>query len=239
MKGSDMEINVLGPPTVRHGDVPSELGPRLRRLLAALIVAGGEVVSVDRLVDIVWDGRPPDGAETSLKSYVTRLRRALQPSRDDLIRFRQPGYQLLVDDSELDSSLFERDLDEARRLARLAESQQSLVLIERALSRWYGDAYAGLAEEEWVRPEAVRLEDRRLEARQLQVEALLAMGETEQAIAECHRLIEIDPLSERPRDLLMRCLHAAGRQADAMRVVPEFRATLRDEVGLEPSPALV
>ena len=90
-----MQVSVLGSVGVRRdgaGDV--ELGARLRRLLAVLAVANGSVVSTDRLVDIVWAGQPPAGADKTLRSYVTRLRQALDADRDELIVFRQPGYAL-------------------------------------------------------------------------------------------------------------------------------------------------
>ena len=62
---------MLGPTSVRRDATVIDLGPRLRRLLAALVAAHGEVVSVDRLADIVWEGSPPDRAKTTLRTYMS------------------------------------------------------------------------------------------------------------------------------------------------------------------------
>ena len=115
-----MQVSVLGSVGVRRNGADAELGGRLSRLLAALSVSNGSVVSTDRLVDIVWAGEPPAGAEKTLRSYVTRLRQALDPDRDELIAFRQPGYALDLRPDELDSAVFDDELDRALQHLRTA-----------------------------------------------------------------------------------------------------------------------
>ena len=50
------------------------LSPKLRRLLAALAVHGGSVVSADRLADVLWGEQPPANADGALHNLVSRLR---------------------------------------------------------------------------------------------------------------------------------------------------------------------
>ena len=57
-------------------------GPKQRCVLAVLLVNHGSVVSVDRLIDAVWEDNPPPKALASLRAYVTNLRRALPVSTD-------------------------------------------------------------------------------------------------------------------------------------------------------------
>ena len=52
-----MEIRVLGPIEVGTGEPIAIGGPRQRRLMAALAQRVGEVVSLDRLIEIIWAGR--------------------------------------------------------------------------------------------------------------------------------------------------------------------------------------
>ena len=176
-----------------------ELGPQLRRVLASLVVRHGSVVSIDRLIDAVWMGEPPNGAEGSIKTYVTRLRRALDPDRSGLITYHEPGYVLSLNGHGLDSDRFDAELDEAVRLLRCADDGAAIELLRTALGRWHGEAYAAFADEEWARPEAVRLEERRLEAQELLIESRLGRGETERALADAQRLVQAEPLRERPR----------------------------------------
>ena len=73
------EYRVLGPLEVRRDGEVVDLGsPKQRAVLAALVLARGAVVSVDRLIDSVWGPHPPPAAMTSLQAYISNLRRALR-----------------------------------------------------------------------------------------------------------------------------------------------------------------
>lgn len=236
---SGVQINVLGSVGVSTPEGDIELGVRLRRLLAALTVSSGSVVSSDRLVDIVWSGEPPRGADRTLRSYVTRLRKAIGAGRDDLIVHQQPGYVLALRPGELDSERFEQELDDGLQLVRTQDPDAAIRTLTSAIDRWHGPAYSGFAHEDWARPAAVRLEERLIEAREARVDALLAIGRTEQAVADAQSLVETEPLRERSREGLMRALHASGRQAEALRVFTTYRRFLAEETGLDPSDSIV
>src|SRR6266498_2849700 len=99
------EFRLLGPlQVVRSGSEVSLGGPRQRAVLALLLLRANTVVSVDRLVDEVWDGKPPDGAVRTLQTYVFHLREALEPDRSrgaraEVLVTRDPGYLLRADRS--------------------------------------------------------------------------------------------------------------------------------------------
>ncbi len=66
--------------------------PRLRQLLALLVVHANTVVSTDRLIDVMW---PDDGeahALRTLRTNVWRLRNLLGPGADATLLTRQGGY---------------------------------------------------------------------------------------------------------------------------------------------------
>jgi DNA-binding SARP family transcriptional activator len=233
-----VQVSVLGSVGVRQDGTDVELGTRLRRLLAGLAVSNGSVVSTDRLVEIVWADRPPEGAVKTLRSYVTRLRRALD-SEDQRIVFREPGYVINLETWELDSASFDDELDRALQLLRAADATAAGRLLEDAVARWRGPAYAGFADEDWARPECVRLEERLVEAREALIETKLAGELNEEAAAQAQALAESEPLRERPRSLLMRAMYADGRQAEALRVFASYRRYLADETGLDPSEEIV
>ena len=77
-----MDIRVLGSLEVTDDGVAVELGSRrLRQLLAVLVVHANQVVSADRLVDLVWGDIEPLGGARTLKTNVSRLRSELEPAR--------------------------------------------------------------------------------------------------------------------------------------------------------------
>jgi DNA-binding SARP family transcriptional activator len=74
------ELGLLGPVrAVRAGRELPLGGPRQRAVLALLVLEAGRVVPAGRLVEELWRGRPPLGAAKTLRSYVSRLRSALEP----------------------------------------------------------------------------------------------------------------------------------------------------------------
>ena len=236
---SALQISVLGSVGVASDGSDLELGIRLRRLLAALAATPGSVVAADRLVDVVWSGEPPRGADRTLRSYVTRLRKAIDPGRPGLIVHRQPGYVLELAPDELDSALFEAELDEALQLLRTQDGAAALRILSVAIGRWRGPAFSGFAHEDWARPAAVRLEERLIESREARIDAYVSVGRASQAVADAQSLVEAEPLRERSREGLMRALYAAGRQAEALRVYATYRAFLAEETGLSPSESMV
>ena len=76
-----LSVHVLGPVEVRDDDAPIELGgPQQRAVVAHLALEAGHVVSVERLIDRLWGDDPPRTPLGTLQSYVSRLRRAIEPA---------------------------------------------------------------------------------------------------------------------------------------------------------------
>ena len=207
-----------------------------RRLLAALVIGGGQTCSTDSLVEAVWGRSPPASAQKVLQVYVSRLRRAL---RDELqIQTDSSGYRLKLGERSLDAARFARLLAEAR--TSLAEGNATLAdsLLGRALSLWRGDAYGELGYEDFARAEAERLEELRQVAIEEGIEAGFALGRHEELLAELSSLAPAHPLRERLQGQTMLALYRCGRQTEALELYATTRTRLRDELGLEPSPEL-
>jgi hypothetical protein len=125
-----MEIRILGPlEVVAEGD-PVELpSGKARLLLAALVVHANQVVSTDRLFEFLWHGQPPDSAVGTLQTYVSHLRRSLEPDRmprqrNRLVISREPGYLLAVDRDQIDAGRFERLVGQASRFSAAHRSRR-------------------------------------------------------------------------------------------------------------------
>ncbi|MFD0688081.1 ATP-binding protein [Actinomadura fibrosa] len=205
-------------------------GPRQRAVLALLVAARGRTVPVDRMIEDLWRGEPPAQAVTSLQSYVSNLRRSLEPERPPrapsrVIVSAPPGYALRLPEEAVD----------AWRFAALAQDPDRPA---EALALWRGPAFAEFADEDWARAEIVRLDGLRLAARERHAASLLRSGSTAAAISEAELLTRDEPLAEGGWRVLALALWSAGRQADALAALRQARATLADELGLDPSPAL-
>jgi DNA-binding SARP family transcriptional activator len=97
----DVVFRLLGPlEVVVEGRMVAVGGPRPRGLLALLLTAGG-VVSEDGLVDGLWGEEPPASARKTVQSHLSRLRTALGPAGERLVRV-PGGYRVEVRAGELD-----------------------------------------------------------------------------------------------------------------------------------------
>ncbi|MFD2094023.1 BTAD domain-containing putative transcriptional regulator [Blastococcus deserti] len=231
-----VEVSVLGPLRVTVGGAAAALGgPRQRSVLARLAVAGGHVVSTDRIIEDLWEGEPPPKALASLQVHVSHLRRALEPGRRTrtaaaTLVSRPPGYALQLPREAVDAWRFE-DL-----LAR-AQGEPAAVrrrLLDDALACWSGPAYAEVADTSWAAPEVARLEELRLVARESRADADLELGRAVAVVPELERLLHDHPARERSVRLLVLALYRSGRQGDALGVLRRAREHLAEELGVDP-----
>ncbi|GAA3423187.1 hypothetical protein GCM10018953_03700 [Streptosporangium nondiastaticum] len=235
-------LRVLGPLQAEINGRRADLGPfRQRAVVARLVAAGGHVVSTDRFIDDLWRGQPPPRALAALQVYVSNLRRALEPDRPPrapatVLVSAAPGYRLRLEPERVDAWLLPGLIESAAAALAEDDGDRALDLADRALGLWQGPAYAEFADERWAEPEAARLEELRLVAVEHRAEALLALGR--EAGIELERHVRAHPLRENAVRLLALAHYRAGRQADALAALRRARATLADELGVDPGPAL-
>jgi DNA-binding SARP family transcriptional activator len=237
--GPEVELGVLGEVrAVVDGVEVEELGgPQARVVLAALVVAGGRVVSAEALVDAVWPGEPPASASGTLHSYVSRLRRALGPA-GPLLERRGAGYRLAAPERAFDWWRFE-DLAERGRAALLAgDAAGARELLLQAQSLWRGEALSGLGERPFAVGLVARLQERRESATGDRLEAELRLGRHAALLGELAEAVQERPLDEARWARLALARYRSGQQAEALKALADARRTLVDELGVEPSPAL-
>jgi predicted ATPase/DNA-binding SARP family transcriptional activator len=233
---SAAEVRVLGPVDVVGDDGPVALSAKQRRLLAALVMAEGRARSVDELVDAMWGEQPPASAAKLVQVYVSQLRKALPaPVR---IVTRAGAYALEVPRDRLDAERFERLLGESRSVRAAGNPALAASLGDQALRLWRGRAYGDLAYEELAQAESERLEELRLVALEERIDAQLALGRHAAILGEIVGLAAENPLRERLHEQAMLALYRCGRQSEALEHYAKVRSRLRDDLGLEPGPAL-
>ena len=229
-------------PAPDPGNVSDLGGAKQQTVLAALLLARGALVSTDRLIELLWGDRPPSKPNVTLRSYISHLRRVLEPDRGAgdrarLLVTRSPGYALEIEPEALDIVRFEGLLDEARRALESDDLPRARQASTKALGLWRTDRL----DEGPLRAfdaEVARLGELRLIALETQHEALLGLGRHVEAVPTLESLVVAEPLREQFRAQLMLALYRCGRQADALATFQEARNRLVDSHGLEPSPEL-
>ena len=237
-----VRIGVLGTLQVQDGDGREVRvgGQRLRALLILLALDAGRVVSAHSLIGRLWPDDQPADAGNALQSLVSRLRAALRQAGlgDGVLESTPVGYRLKVPPDMVDAVVFEARARAGARALAEGDAAAAASLLREALTAWRGPALADVADEEFAAGPAARLEELRSAATLDRIEADLALGEAGGLIGELRAMTAIDPLAERPRELLMRALAATGRQADALAVYAQARDLLADRLGVDPSPRL-
>ncbi len=210
-------------------------GPRPRRLLLALALRPGRVLSEAELIDAVWgDGELPNSPDNTLQQYVSRFRALLGPH---VIETEAPGYRLSPAVT-LDVDAFEAEVGRARALESRGDITAARATLDGALSLWRGPAFGGLGDLAMAEAESLRLGELHNSALLLDAELLLQDGSVDAARARAEQLGAEQPLREGPVALAARAMRAGGSIAEAVRSIHEFRVRLADETGLEISPEL-
>ncbi|MEU2301808.1 BTAD domain-containing putative transcriptional regulator [Streptomyces antibioticus] len=253
----ELRFGVLGPPVLyctaapdphdpqephdpQGTGVPYETvrSPKVRALLAALLLDAGRVVPVETLKEILWGGAPPASAHASLHNHVTRLRRLL----DDPERLRAvpPGYQLRVAQGELDVHLYDRHIAAARGAYAARNWERVVRECAAALALWRGTPLSGLPAELGGYAFAQRLSEARLLLLEWRYDAELALGGSrlDRIVPELTALAAEHPLREAYHRQLMLALYRTGRRAEALAVHRDLRTRLVEDLGIEPGPAV-
>jgi DNA-binding SARP family transcriptional activator len=229
-----VDYSILGPLEARVDGRRVQLGgARQRAVLVCLLVRPNTVVPATRIVDEVWPDDPPATAVNLVQGYVSNLRKTLGRSA---IETDGAGYRVRAD--WLDLVEFERLTESGARALDDDRADEARATLQAALELWRGPALGDLSDERVLQPFVARLEELRLLARQRLLEAELACGREDEAVAEAASLLHEHPLRERPRALLMLALYRCGRQAEALRVYREGRDLLVAELGIEPGEEL-
>jgi DNA-binding SARP family transcriptional activator len=226
-----MKFGLLGPVSISGDEGPVKLeGPRVRALLAYLLLHANKPVSTAELLEALWGDEYPRSGSAAVQNAVVRLRRVL----GERVVTAGAGYLVRVEPGELDVEVF-RDLVLRAKSSPPAEATR---LLRDALALWNGEPVGGIGGAAFADRAAASLEDERVAAVAAQIDSELALGRHAELVPLLSTLTAEQPLDERFRAQLITALYRSGRQAAALDVYRETRRLLMDELGLEPGPAL-
>ncbi len=239
--GQTVQFEVLGPLRVSVDGRPVEIaGTKPRLVLLSLLMADGAVVSTDRLIEQVWGDKPPAKPHVTLRSYISNLRKLIEPDRTDgasrLLVTRSPGYQLDVDDIDVDARRFAALIAETRASQATGDTEAVLQHSSDALALWRAD---DLVELDAFPIDVAHLAQLRAEAMLANGQALLELGRPGEAVSTLTAQVAAHPADEALRRLQMLALYRSGRASDALTAAHDLRQHLGSQLGLDPSPPTI
>ncbi|MFJ6392443.1 BTAD domain-containing putative transcriptional regulator [Streptomyces sp. NPDC091972] len=231
-----MRLAILGPVRAWRRDEEIDLGsPQQRGLLALLLLREGRSVETEAILDALWGEEGPRGARGTIRTYVYRLR----PILGDVatIESTGSGYRLTVRDGQVDLSRFRELIAQAHTARGAGASARAADLLRQALGTWQGPALSGVRGR-FFELERDRLEELRLAALEEVFDLELEAGGHPGLTSEIRAALMEHPLRERLHEQLMLSLFQAGRRAEALAAYQHTRQLLREELGVDPGPAL-
>ncbi|TDV49707.1 AfsR/SARP family transcriptional regulator [Actinophytocola oryzae] len=240
-----MLYRILGPLEVARDAEPLPLAPRQRVVLSMLLCKPNRVVTVDRLVDAVWDAAPPPTAKEQIRICVSSIRRRMVAGgMPNTIVTRPPGYSIQCTEENLDLLAFESLVSSSRAEAARHRHAEAVAAFRRALALWRGKPLSGM-NSPLLESISTALDVRRLAVVEEYVATQLRMGHPREPayehelISELTELVAANPFRERLRAQLMIALYQAGRRAEALETYRAGRQLFVAKLGLEPGDELV
>ncbi len=241
-----MNYYVLGPLLVKAtptGPTAELTAPKQRKVLALLLLHANLVVPVETLIAELWGCEPPASAQTTLQTYILKIRRMLVralsicPSRlaSEILVTASGGYRLNVGPGELDLHEYERLAAAGRSALDRGDDVEGTGLLAEALGLWHGGALVDVRLGPVLQAEVQRLEESRLSHWRQRIEADLRLDRHQAVLGDLGWLAARHPLNEDLQAQYMVALYRAGRRTDALEAFHRLRGTLQNDLGLEPS----
>ncbi len=235
---------ILGGVEVTNGDrVFTPTAPKVRQVLALLLLRTNRLVQADAVIEELWGDSPPKSALITAQTYIYQLRKlikqeGLAPEGSELLVSRPTGYRLQIEPQQLDVHIFEELLSLGRQLLAEGRPQAASQRLQEALDLWSGPPLANISHGSLLSPYAIHLEEQRLRALELRIQADVKLSRERELIGELRSLVVTYPLNEWFHGQLIGALHRAGRRGEAFEAYHRVRSVLCRELGVDPSPEL-
>lgn len=232
----ELDVGILGTVRLLRDGVEAAVGtPKMRALLAMLVINRNRAVAIDSLVDAVWNESAPPGARAGIHSYVSNLRKLT--GRAALVS-APPGYRLTLPDGACDISRFSAEKAAGTRAAAQGDFEAAGRHLSSALAQWRGQVLEDLRGFAFADTFATALAEERLSAATSWAEAEIACGRAGSVISELEVLAAANPYREPLWAQLISAYYLTERQSEALESHRRLKTTLADELGIDPGPTI-
>ncbi len=211
-------------------------GCKPRHIFEILLLNLGTPVSKTRLIEILWGDGASDGAVATLESYVSGIRRAIQPGQTKTgpLRTANSGYVL-------DPRLVELDLAAFRRLVRTAgdaDSAEAYPLLVEALEISAEPLLGFELASDWAEEARNRHAAEKVAAQIHAAESAARLDKPDAAVNLAQAAIRAEPLNERAWTVLVTAYEQAGLPVEGLSAYDRCRRLFDRDLGCPPGPAL-
>lgn len=205
--------------------------PRLRTLLAYLVLHRTAPIARQQLALHFWPTSGETQRRTNLRNLLTQLRTALPQVDHYLSSDLQSIQWRAAAEYTLDVAEFQQALAAARQATELPIARQQL---EAGLQRYTADLLPS-CDDEWLHPLRTALRNSYLQGLEDLADLLIRQGDYSAALGQAQQLLHLDPLRESSYARLMKLHAMQGDRANALRIYHTCVTTLIRELGVEPS----
>jgi DNA-binding SARP family transcriptional activator/Tfp pilus assembly protein PilF len=232
-----LRFALLGTPSLTIAGRPVTVPPaRPQAVLTALLLGEGRRVSMERLIEALWE-EPPPSALPNIRGYIARLRRLLGCHGDRLSRSAD-GYALTVGEGEVDLALWRQHLTAADHAARNSAYAEAADEFAAALGLWRGPAADGVPRRGAVGRALDAWDETRRTTIERHAEASLSAGRYAAAVDVLRPFVAEHPLREVAWEHYIRALAAIGDRPGALAAYAAARQALVEQLGIEPGSSL-
>jgi SARP family transcriptional regulator, regulator of embCAB operon len=211
-------------------------GCKPRHILEILLLNLGTPVSKAHLIEMLWGPSAGDGAVATLESYVSGLRRAIQPGRTKTgpLRTANSGYLLDAGLVDLDLSRFAVLL----RAANLRPPAEAYPLLIEALELSAEPLLGFELAADWADEARTRHASERVGAMILAAETAAVLERHNEAVRWARSAVRAEPLNERAWTVLVTAYERAGLPAEGLSAYEQCRRRFDRDLACLPGPAL-
>lgn len=242
MTNAGLGFGVLGPLLMTSHGVRVPVGaPKQRAVLAMLLINRNRPVSVDSLINAVWDEDPVPAARTSIQAHVSNLRRLLRSAGVDpyqVLASAPPGYQLSVADADCDLGRFSAAKAMGGQAAAAGSFEEASRQYSLALGEWRGPVLDDLRDYAFVDAFATALMEEKVATHTARAEAEIACGRAGHVIGELEALTAEHPYREPLWAQLITAYYVTERQSDALGAYRRLKMALAEGLGIDPGPTV-
>ncbi|WP_307036609.1 BTAD domain-containing putative transcriptional regulator [Arthrobacter sp. B3I4] len=233
-------VQLFGPLVIRRDGTTltaKDLGGcKPRHILEILLLSLGKPVSKVHLIEMLWGHSAGEGAVATLESYVSGIRRAIQPGQTKTgpLRTANSGYLLDPGLVDLDLSRFAALL----RAATLRKPDEAYPLLVEALELSAEPLLGFELAADWADDARTRHAAERVGAMIAAAETASVLDRHHEAVRWAQLSVQAEPLNERAWTALVTAYERAGLPAEGLTAYERCRRRFDRDLACTPGPAL-